>query len=130
MNSPRLLPAGAVTAWLLAGAAGFALAALLVFAQPSAASAPTCLLQRLAHVPCPTCGLTHATAALLRGHLRESLAWHPLAPALVPQAVLAWGWWGGVLLGRLRPPGERLACWVLSLDAIALLAAWAVRLRG
>ena len=34
-------------------------------------------------LPCPTCGLTHATIAILHGHLLESLKYHPLLiPAL------------------------------------------------
>lgn len=41
-----------------------------------------CPFRWLTGVPCPTCGATHAFAALVDGHLAASLAFHPaVAPA-------------------------------------------------
>ena len=41
--------------------------------------AELCFCRMLCGLPCPGCGLTHSTIALLKGHLRESLAYCPLA---------------------------------------------------
>jgi len=43
-----------------------------------------CVFRLLSGSPCPACGLTHAYAALLAGHLRESLRSHVFAvPVLI-----------------------------------------------
>ena len=46
-----------------------------------------CPFRRLTHHACPFCGLTRSVAALLRGNLRESVAWHPLGWAVAAAAV-------------------------------------------
>jgi hypothetical protein len=46
-----------------------------------------CLMAVALHVPCPGCGMTRATVALLRGDFARALAIHPLAPAIVPIAM-------------------------------------------
>lgn len=50
---------------------------------------PTCPLARIAHVPCPGCGLTRATLALLRGDISTALSLHPLAPLVAPLVAVA-----------------------------------------
>jgi Protein of unknown function (DUF2752) len=54
---------------------------LLVLAR---LGAPVCPVAALTHHPCPGCGMTRATVALLHGHLAEAVHLHPLAPILVP----------------------------------------------
>lgn len=44
-----------------------------------------CLFRRLTGAYCPTCGLTRATLALVRGDIRRAHRFHPLV--LVPPAV-------------------------------------------
>jgi hypothetical protein len=57
---------------------GAALAAL------AAAGVPLCPVAAVARVPCPGCGLSRATLALLHGNLGEALRLHPLAPLVAP----------------------------------------------
>ena len=45
---------------------------------------PVCPMAALTGHPCPGCGMTRATLALLHGHLAEAVGFHPLAPLLVP----------------------------------------------
>ena len=45
---------------------------------------PICPSRGLLGVPCPGCGLTRATFALLQGDLHGMLHYHPLAPVLSP----------------------------------------------
>jgi hypothetical protein len=45
---------------------------------------PLCPLATIAHVPCPGCGLTRATLALVHGDVSAALGLHPLAPVLSP----------------------------------------------
>src|SRR5512139_2582425 len=59
-----------------------ALAALVV------AGIVPCPSRALLGIPCPGCGLTRATLALLRGDVAASLALHPLAPVVLP--VVGW----------------------------------------
>jgi hypothetical protein len=44
----------------------------------------TCPVRALLHLPCPTCGMTTATRALLRLDLATALHENPLAPVVVP----------------------------------------------
>jgi len=47
-----------------------------------------CPVRALFHVPCPTCGMTTATRALLRFDLRGAMHQNPLAPIVIPFVVL------------------------------------------
>lgn len=40
---------------------------------------PHCAFHALTGCPCPACGATRCVLALLHGHVREALAWNPLA---------------------------------------------------
>jgi hypothetical protein len=71
-------------------------AALLPFVPPSGfAGLPTCVLKSVTGLPCPFCGGTRATQALLRGDLSRALylnaAALPAAITLVAAALLL-GW--------------------------------------
>ncbi len=48
-----------------------------------------CTIRWLTGIPCAGCGMSRALLELLQGHLREALAYHPLAPA-VPPALILW----------------------------------------
>ena len=45
---------------------------------------PVCPSAALLGIPCPGCGLTRATVAMLHGDFGAALRFHPLAPILAP----------------------------------------------
>jgi len=63
---------------LIAGLA--LLAALLVPAGKLDRAPVMCPFRRVTGLPCPTCGLSRSWTALLHGHPRESISFHPLGP--------------------------------------------------
>ncbi|MDZ7269726.1 MAG: DUF2752 domain-containing protein [candidate division KSB1 bacterium] len=102
------------------------------WAAPLAAALPPCLLHRLLHLPCPTCGSTRALLALGRGEIAVALAANPLlglfalgSPAAAVMLLVAAG--AGRDLRRLWSPQNiaswrRLALAALVLNWIYLLA--------
>jgi hypothetical protein len=63
--------------------------------------APLCPTAFLFGIPCPGCGLTRATLALLHGHVSDALRFHPLVFVLAP---LFGGALGSSLYAYLRGP--------------------------
>ncbi|MFI5372361.1 MAG: DUF2752 domain-containing protein, partial [Candidatus Eisenbacteria bacterium] len=86
-----------------------------------------CLLRQVAHVACPTCGMTRALALLAAGDWRSALALHPWAPALAIQIVSGWALWGLALV-RGAVPLERWIPRIVALNAAALILIWLARL--
>lgn len=88
----------------------------------------TCLVQLVAHRPCPACGMTRASLRLLHGDVRASLELHPLA---LPSA-LALGL--AVALAVALPPRhplwDRYVRGALGVLGAAFLVVWAARLAG
>jgi hypothetical protein len=101
-----------------------ALPLVAVAAAQVAASAAgigwACPLHALTGVPCPGCGLSRASVALLRGEWGESLRLHALAPifllVVLARAVVV------VLPARMRERAARLAQRLESRRAIPLAA--------
>lgn len=84
----------------------------------------SCPLRALTGIPCPTCFLTRATCASLRGDWHQALQLHAFGP-LVAAALLLWS----VQAIRTRsfyPKG--LEAWHLVVVAVALLSYWAARM--
>ena len=88
-----------------------------------------CPLKDGTGVPCPTCGGTHAAAALAAGHLSAAWAANPLV-VVVGIGFAAWAMWAvlATILPRMRvtlalSPGEHKAARILA--ALCLLSAWA-----
>jgi hypothetical protein len=98
---------------------------------------PFCPMAAVLGVPCPGCGLSRATLALLRGHTGEALRFHPLVLLIAP--VFLWGM-GSVAYDYVRgprPPGARqpwlsarLVTGLGSLLLIATLSVWGLRFFG
>lgn len=116
--------------WLRAGA--ILVAPVLAFVALASLPFPVCQSRLFFGVPCPGCGLTRATDALLHLHVLESFRFHPLAiPVLVYIAVElvraalrelampAWPWLESVATARVR----------VGL-AIALIGVFSIRLVG
>jgi len=115
----------AAVALLLAGAA-----AAVVFCE-----VPLCPLARFAHIPCPGCGLTRATLALLHGDLATALSLHPLAPLVTPVAgtAMAANLVAYVRNGTLLTLRGRAARWsdaLLLTTAAAMFLLWVARFFG
>ena len=114
-------------------------ALVLLFAGATAAvvffEVPFCPMARFAHIPCPGCGLTRATLALLRGDVATALSLHPLAPLVTPLvgislvANLVSYVRHGTLL-TLRGKAARWANVLLLTTAAAMFVLWVARFFG
>lgn len=86
---------------------------------------PTCPARRILGVPCPGCGLTRATVALVRLDVAAAFALHPAVFALIP--VVGWLALHGILgADRFRSP----PAWVWIAGGVLLIGLWAARLAG
>jgi hypothetical protein len=63
--------------------------ALIAFVVGEVGGISTCPTAGLFGVPCPSCGLTRATVALLTGRWREALGFHPLVVVVLPALTIA-----------------------------------------
>ena len=84
----------------------------------------SCPLRALTGIPCPTCFLTRATCASLRGDWHQALVLHAFGP-LVAAALILWSV-QAIRRRRLYPPG--LEAWHLVVAVLALVAYWAARM--
>jgi hypothetical protein len=84
----------------------------------------SCPLRALTGIPCPTCFLTRATCASLRGDWHQALELHAFGPVVAAALVL----WSvqAIRTKSLYPKG--LETWHLVVAALALVAYWAVRM--
>jgi hypothetical protein len=83
-----------------------------------------CPLRALTGIPCPTCFLTRATAATLRGDWAGAISLHAFGPLAATGLVL----WSLVAIRQRSLLPRGLRGWHLVLVASALLAYWAARL--
>jgi hypothetical protein len=131
---------GRATAWLvwaLAGGSGIVAWMVLAANAHTLHGDPMCVLRRVAHLACPTCGMTRALALLAAGEWRAALALHPWAPMIAAQIVAGWWLWGLTLArghGRTGRWGRRIAQLegrlphVVALNAAALIVIWIARI--
>ena len=93
-----------------------------------------CLMALVLRIPCPGCGMTRATVALLHANVAQAFALHPLAPLVVPFAagIVAAQTMSYVRTGAAFGTG-RFPRWVeLTVAALAILlvAVWSARFVG
>jgi hypothetical protein len=99
---------------------------------------PLCPVAGTFGVPCPGCGLTRATLALLHGDVRGALRFHPLVWLMAPLFV---GFVGTATLElvrnakeRARPPrinwSSRGVTVVAVFLLVAMLSVWLLRFAG
>ena len=93
-----------------------------------------CFMALVLRIPCPGCGMTRATLALLHGNVAQAFAMHPLAPLIVPFAagLLAAQATSYVRTGAAFGTG-RFPRWIelmLAALAVLLLAVWSARFFG
>jgi hypothetical protein len=108
-----------------------------VFTLIAFARVPFCPLAGVLGVPCPGCGLTRATLALLRGNVRQALHLHPLVFVLMP--IFVWTL-SAAALSYVRGPRahvkpnrcftSRSAAVLASTLLVATLGVWGVRFLG
>jgi hypothetical protein len=67
-------------------------ASFVVLWLMAALPTPRCTFHTLTGLPCPTCGMTRATQALLRGDFVAALAWNPLCLPAFLVTIVFWGW--------------------------------------
>jgi len=83
-----------------------------------------CPLRALSGIPCPTCFLTRATCASLRGDWHQALQLHAFGP-LVAAALVLWSV-QAIRTKNFYPKG--LEGWHLVVVSVALLCYWAARM--
>jgi Protein of unknown function (DUF2752) len=98
---------------------------------------PFCPMATVLGIPCPGCGLTRASLALLHGDVRGALALHPLVFVLAPLFVAALG---STAVSYVRGPSparkanlwfaSRHATWLASALLVVTLGVWGVRFFG
>ena len=84
----------------------------------------TCPLRELTGIPCPTCFLTRATAASLRGDLGGAMAFHAFGPLAAATVVV----WSVMAIRRKKLLPWKPQAAPLVLVGSGLLAYWAARL--
>jgi len=95
-----------------------------------------CTIAATLHRPCPGCGLTRATLLMMHGHVRESLAMHPLAvPVIACWALFAFAtlrstWRDGVPWTFYKERFGKAVVIATSVAYVALIVLWALREHG
>jgi hypothetical protein len=107
------------------------------FAVIVAERLPFCPMATVLGVPCPGCGLTRATLALLHGDLRGALALHPLVLVLAPVFAAAMGSAAFTYVRGPSPEHEphrwfasRTVTFIAGALLVATLGVWGVRFFG
>lgn len=116
-----------VAAWILAAVIPatllFGALAPAAWVDGAAEGGLACVFRSVTGIPCPFCGMTHATLAIGRGDFAAALAHHPLAPLVL---ILTFGAAVYLLLGKTpRLLGARLTPLAV-LGIVAVI--WVVRL--
>jgi len=96
---------------------------------------PSCPTAYVFGIPCPGCGLTRATLALLRGDFHAALHFHPLVFLATPMyfGVIGSIAWGYVRGGVERIPSGRLTkvmSAVALITFVLLIGVWGARFFG
>jgi hypothetical protein len=96
---------------------------------------PLCPFAIVTRVPCPGCGLTRATLALLHGHLHEAMRFHPLAVVVSPVILGAFSYnaFSYVTQGRWTAAEASQGRWVTLFAIVvgtAMLGVWIARFFG
>lgn len=94
---------------------------------------PLCPSRNVLGLPCPGCGLTRATEAMVVGDFAAMLRLHPLAPLLTPMAIFSVVRVSLISAGALKnrtDPLSRLPKWFWGAFAVALVGLWLARMAG
>jgi len=107
---------------------------LAIFSVLIALEVPLCPSKNLFGIPCPGCGLTRATEALVVGDVWTMLQMHPLAPILTPVAlfsvVRATMVSAGLVQNSSVDPLGKIPNFVWVTFGVVLIGLWIARLAG
>jgi hypothetical protein len=111
----------------LLGVPALFLTAFLMGIYPPVLKVPLCGVKLFIGLNCPGCGLTRSFAALMHGHLRESIDFHPLG--VVIALWLAYMFLRSlfmVISGRPMRPllSEKIRFFMFNVFLFALLTQW------
>lgn len=123
-DAPRTTPKRVIKAFL----------PITIFGVLIALDVPLCPTKNLFGLPCPGCGLTRATEAMLVGDLWQMVVYHPLAPIITPLAIYSFLRAtlisAGLLSIHKKDPLGRVPNFVWATIGIALVGLWGLRLAG
>lgn len=96
---------------------------------------PLCPFAIVTRHPCPGCGLTRATLAILQGHFHEGLRFHPLAVVVSPVIAGAFSYnaFTYVTQGRWAAAEAAQGRWITLFAIVigtAMIALWIARFFG
>ena len=96
---------------------------------------PLCMFARVTHHPCPGCGLTRATLALLHGNVGDALQFHPLSIIISPLVIgfVVYKSWLYIVKGRWWQIDKRGGVWSTRASTalvIVTIAVWIARFFG
>lgn len=94
------------------------------------ADLPICLTATLTGLPCPGCGLSRAAWALLHGEVAVAVRLNPLAPVVVPLAVVGFGAIAVRYVWVGRTDYRAWVPWLVGIWAAALVLVWLARFFG
>ncbi len=107
---------------------------LAVFGLLVAIDFPLCPSKSLFGIPCPGCGLTRATEAMVVGDFWTMLRMHPLAPFLAPVTVFAvlraTLLSAGLVRRGVADPLGKIPSWFWAGFGVVLIGLWVARLFG
>ena len=69
------------------------------------------MMRRVFGVPCPTCGMTRSMASLAKGHLAQSIAYHPFGLLVAGLICAGWLYLAWFVLRDKKVP--RINPWIL-----------------
>ncbi len=116
--------------WLIATVFWFLSVAVFAYLNHLAGTRYTlCLFKNLTDLPCPGCGGTRATLALLKGHWLAAFAFNPLVSSifvLSPLFILSYGWNARKKNAERWQPGRTF--WIITIALV--LGNWLYVIRN
>ncbi len=105
---------------------------LIVFAALILSDLPLCPTKNLLGLPCPGCGLTRATTAMVSLSFEDMWHYHPLAPIIAPLVLVFFVRAGLKAIGRPPKfdPMAKMPQWMAVSILTLFVGFWVVRLLG